>query len=425
MHRKDFLKTGLSILITPQVFNQLNIVSSNKTELINQPPNDKLTTLGGMSIEKLIDFHSDYLLNNYIPNWNRGIDLKYGGFADALAPGQEPDFTKKSMYYQGRALWLFSYLYNNITADKQHLEAAIKGRDFLVNNALLEDFSWVSFLNRKGDKLSGSVDHYGDIYMIMGLTELYKATKNVEDLNIAIQTVYSVIKRLLSPTYQHVNAHGSALEPGTHRLGCLVHLLSVLTPLLRLHQDSTIEMIARYCVRILIERHWLPKHGLFVELLDDQFNQFSFDPINWGGPNLRHFNGWHGIQASFMIMDEALRVNYPPVFRQGMEMGFSTLKKLFIEGKGISAIDNPGYSPGSFKPWNALDDVFVFCLMILEHAHHPLAIQYYNKCFDLYYSNFENYTPKCLLHHPRRFFVSINILNRILKNDGQVTGFLR
>jgi hypothetical protein len=44
--------------------------------------------LGGMSLPDLLKWHQNYLKDIYIPNWERGIDHKYGGFANAISPGQ-------------------------------------------------------------------------------------------------------------------------------------------------------------------------------------------------------------------------------------------------------------------------------------------------------------------------------------------------
>jgi mannose/cellobiose epimerase-like protein (N-acyl-D-glucosamine 2-epimerase family) len=397
---------------------------SNDSE--NNAHQGTLERLGGMSLQGLLDYHHKYLNETYIPNWNRGVDWKYGGFADVLIPGQEPDFERKSMYYQGRAVWIFSYLYNNISHNERHLEAAVKGRDFLIKHALTDDFRWISSVTRKGEHLSEPLDHYGDIYMIQGLTELFKATNDEKDLKLAIQTAHSVMDRLVSPSYQHVDAHGPTLEPGTRRLASWQHFLGALTPLLMVRRDPAIERIARYCVRVIYEHHWIPEYGVLLEVLDDHFRPFTFDAPNWGGNSNRSVSGWHSIEACWMPMDEAVRVNHYPTFRQGMEMGFSTLEKCYVDGKGLVVmLNNPeakSNPEGPFSPWRALDDVLVFCLMVIEHIHDPMAISYYNKCFELYNSKPENFTPQCLLHVPRRFFYSINILNRMIENGGKISG---
>src|SRR5690606_33609240 len=142
-----------------------------------------LESLGGMSLEAKWELHQKYLTDIYIHNWNRGIDLKYGGFTKSLSADKKPDIENKRIYYQGRAIWMFSYLYNHVTGDKRHLEAAIRGRDFIIKSALNSDFRWSSVVSRDGSKhLSEPLDHYGDIYIVQGLAELYKATKDKEDI---------------------------------------------------------------------------------------------------------------------------------------------------------------------------------------------------------------------------------------------------
>lgn len=394
---------------------------------------DTVQQLGGLSLPDLLKYHYNYLKDIYIPNWERGIDHKYGGFANAISPGQEPDFENKGMYFQGRAVWMFSYLYNHITHNKLHLEAAIKGRDFLIKSALTDDYRWASFVSRDGSKrLSEPLDHYGDIYMIQGLAELYIATKDPRDLDLAIKTAISVKDRLLSPTYQHVSAHTEALEPGTRRLPSWQHFLAALTPLLKVSRDPAVEKIARYCVRVICEHHWRPDDGVLLEMLDDNFRPFTFDAPNWGNFYPQGVSGWHSIQACWMVMNDSLRVLHYPTFRKGIEMGISTLEKTYIPTKGMpSDMDHGGLSLSNPKAklnengnvvWGALDDVLVFCLLTIEHSHDPTVINYYNDCFKLYSSKPEKIVTNGLLHTPRQFFYSIEILERIIAREGKVSG---
>lgn len=417
-------------LLLPALSNNLNGFgnrrehSSVAADILN---GRQLDRLGGMTLRELRDYHYDYLMETYVPNWNRGIDRDYGGFANAVHPDREPDFERKGMYHQGRAVWVFSYLYNHITGDERHLEAAVRGRDFLVENALTDDNRWRSFVNRRGEPQSKPLDHYGDIYMVLGLTELYKATDDERDIELAIDTAHSIMDRLVSPSYQHIEAHVTALEPGTRRLPSWQHFLSALTPLLKVRRDPAIEQIALYCVRVMCEHHWQPDSGVLLEVLDDHFRPYTFDVSAWGEVDRSHatISGWHSIQACWMIMDESLRVENPPTYRQGVEMGMSTLEKMYLDGKGLAGLDNPGSKPepeGSFA-WGALDDMLVYCLMAIEHSHNPQAIDYYNRCLALHNSHPEKFVIQGLLHHPRRFFYSIEILDRMIDRDGRISGF--
>jgi len=435
--RRQFLKdnsiAGLGTLsglaLIPDLFAaEMNFQERNKSHA-------GLEQLGGKSLQELLNHHRKYLNDVYIPNWERGIDHQYGGFANAISPGQTPDFEKKGMYYQGRAVWMFSYLYNHITHDKKHLEAATKGRDFLIKSSLNPDYRWTSFVSRDGTKkLSEPLDHYGDIYMMQGLAELYRATNDPRDLDLAIKTAISIKDRLLSPTYQHVDAHTESLEPGTRRLPSWQHFLAGLTVLLNIKRDPVVEKIARYCVRVICDHHWRPEHGVLLELLDDHFRPYSFDAANWGNFQPQGVSGWHSIQACWMVMNDALRVAHYPTYQKGLEMGISTLKKTYIMGKGMPSDMNHGglslsYPGGKLNEdgnfvWGALDDVLVFCLMAIEHTHDPLIIDYYNDCFKVYWSKPDKIVTNGLLHTPRQFFYSIEILQRIIGRQGKVSGLL-
>lgn len=429
MKRKEFMKLGAGVFAVPAM-TDFRGGPANRITFPSAGPvlGGRLDKLGGMTLEELRRFHDQWLRERYIPHWERGVDRQEGGFADLFRPGEEPVFDEKRMYYQARAVWVFASLYNRFTRDDRHLRAAVAGRDFLRRNALTGDDRWISRMNRSGTPLSEPLDHYGDIYMILALAELYKATGEESDLELAKRTARTVMQRLLSPSYQHVEAHVTALQPGTKRLPSWQHFLSALTPLLRVHREPEIERMALYCVRVLCERHWLADYQVLVELLDDHFRPFTFDGSKWGDGGASHgtVSGWHSIQACWMVMDEAFRVGDRPVWGRGVGMGYATLEKMYLEGRGLTSLRNPGARPdphGSFA-WGALDDLLVFCLMVLEHNHDPRAVRYYDSCFELYNSRPELYRIYDLLHHPRRLFYSIEILDRMIARNGAVSGFL-
>src|SRR5690606_12545538 len=101
-----------------------------------------LSQLGGVSLQALLDYHRRYLTDTYIPNWDRAVNEQYGGFANVGVPGRDLNFSKKGMSSPGRAIWMFSYLYNHVTHDNHHFEAVIQGRYFVVKHALMDGHQW-------------------------------------------------------------------------------------------------------------------------------------------------------------------------------------------------------------------------------------------------------------------------------------------
>jgi N-acylglucosamine 2-epimerase len=388
-----------------------------------------VTSIGGKTLQELRDFHRKELFDEYIALWLKsGIDWEYGGsFPEANPTGDPSKSTDKEMYYQGRALWVFSYIYNHFGKDDRFLKAARLTRDFVVKNCR-EGKYWISTFTREGKKLQGSFNIYGDIYMVLGLAEYSRAVNSKEDMDMAVESAYGVMERVVSPEYQHLSGHGGCHEPGTKRLGTWQHFLSSLTPLLRYTTDDGVDMIARMNVRNILERHYRPELGVAFEHLDDLFQPFRNDPRD----GHRVVSGWHSIQAAWMCMDEALRRGQTRMFMDALEMGRMTMEKCWVDGKkfsGLISLSNPEEKPQEPATIDgiatgALDDALVFCLMAIEHTQEAWALEWYDRVFTTGYRNPERWRRRCLLHHPRRLFLSIQILDNMIARGGKASGFL-
>ena len=362
-----------------------------------------VSEIAGHSLEELRDFHKRELFEEYIKLWDwRGIDWKYGGFLPYYDADGNYTTTDKEMYYLGRGLWTFSYIYNHFEKHERHLKAARLAKDFLFKYGRNKRGYWNSLLSQKGKILQGSFNIYGDIYMALGLGEFYKATGDEEARDVAVETVYGVMERIVSPGYQHLYGHGSSHEPGTKRLGTWQHFLSALTPLLKYTEDEGVERIARMCVRNILEYHWDRRRKVMYEYLNHDFKPFPEE-------SLRHVSVWHAIQAAWMCMDEALRRGDVEMFRDALEMGRQMVERAWEYGQKTSG---------------DLDDTLVFTALALEHTHESWAIYWFGKSIDSMYEKPDHWKRTCLLHHPRRLFFCIEILDRMIERKGMVSDFL-
>ena len=433
MRRRSFLTTIAAPGVSLWCDNKAWATGENKNNKpygVSQVNKSAIKEIGGKSLEELRDFHRRELSEEYIKLWDKsGIDWQYGGvFPLVNMEGDPAKVTDKEMYYQGRALWVFSYIYNHFERHERHLKAARLTRDFLVKNCRDRGGYWISKFTRDGKMLQPSFNIYGDIYMVLGLGEYYKATGDKESLALAIESAHGVMDRITSPSYQHSFGHGPTNEPGTKRLGTWQHFLSALTPLLRYTQDDAVDAIARSCVRYMLERHWRPELGVVFELLDDRFEPFRADPHR----NSRFISGWHSIQAAWMTMDEALRRGDTRMFLDSLEMGRMTLEKCWVDGTRFSGLvtrpnpEQPLPDPTSVQdvPSGAIDDALVYCLMAIEHTHETWALKWYERILATGNKNPERWIRRCLLHHPRRLFFSIEILDQMIARGGRVSNFL-
>lgn len=417
-------------------------------------------TIAGTSVEELLAFHRRELFDVYLPPWEeRGIDWEYGGFFRSWTREKFDRDAVKQSYDTGRGFWMSGYFYNNFGKKELHLKAALRCEQFLYEHCRTgTPGHWESTLSREGKPLR-DYDSYeragidGDIYIMQGFTELYRATGRKELLDEAIANAHFIMDTYVSPSWQHLFSHGKGTEPGFKKLETWQHFLGGLTPLARVSHDYGVEMIARACVRNLMERHWLPEYGVFAEYLDDQFNPILPDPEDVyrrfsastrpekcrkiehpereSFDDYRHICAWHSIQAAWICMDEALRIGNRKMFLDAMEMGRLTLEKCWIdddEHGGLSDLDNPEgkaiVNKTGYPTWARLDDTLVFLILSIEHTHSPWALYWYDKVFTMLYKHTERISRNGMLHYPRRFFYSIKSLENMLARGGRVSDFL-
>ena len=76
-------------------------------------------------MEKVYEKFKNELLNSCVPFWlNYAVDEKYGGILNCVDRYGKVYSEDKSVWMQGRAGWMFSYMYNNIDKNPKYLEFA-------------------------------------------------------------------------------------------------------------------------------------------------------------------------------------------------------------------------------------------------------------------------------------------------------------
>jgi len=423
MKRRNFLSklalNGLTFSIMPQVLANVNN-EGDKIYGVAGLSNTVVNRLGGKSLQAMRDFHQKELDNDYLGYWkDHGIDWEYGGvmpYKDLIKgmPYLAKHYYLKQMYFQGRALWTFSYLYNNFGHNEQHLAIAKHTKDFIYKYALNDDYTYASELSPEGKVIQSHSDIDGDFYVALGLTEYYKATGDEEALDRALKTVYKATKTLLAPDFMFYGGWdaGAVYEPGTKFLGIWLHFLNTLIPLAEVTGDQRVEKIAEMCVRNIVEHHWRPERGQFVEMLD-----MNYKPIRGN----HHDTNWHGVQAAWMCMREALRIGDRDLFVDVMGMGRKQLRFGFVEEYENVDINAP---IDKLPRWGALEDYMQFTLLAIEHTHSPWALYWFDKVFRFAYQRPDRFEQYDLLHQPRRLFFNIELLDRMIDRKGRVSDFL-
>ena len=131
---------------------------------------------------------ADVLFENFIPFWEKySPDKLYGGFLCGFDREGNLFHQDKSVWQQGRSLWMFSKLYNEIEHKEKWLEIAKGGYDFINKYCFDENGHMYFKITRDGKPLVNRRYYFSEAFAIMGYVELYLATKDKEIKDRAVK----------------------------------------------------------------------------------------------------------------------------------------------------------------------------------------------------------------------------------------------
>lgn len=142
---------------------------------------------------------SEELLKNCIPFWlKNGVDKEYGGVLNCLDRTGKVYSEDKSVWMQGRAGWMFSYIYNHIEKKQEYLDFAKSCIDFATNYCIDETDGRMYFtVTRDGQPLRKRRYWFSETFYIIANAEYFMATNDVAYLETAkkyFHFVYAMYK---------------------------------------------------------------------------------------------------------------------------------------------------------------------------------------------------------------------------------------
>lgn len=289
---------------------------------------EPIEKLGGEPLTSIRDWYRSELLDRFVPNMDRYVvDHEYGGFMCAveISSGELLSENKRT-WYEGRGLWTYSFLYNNLFKDDGILEIASKSKEFIMRHQPRADLFWPSSFTRDGRILeeagddnpwiSGTGDIYGNLFVAEGLSEYARATADPQCYEIAKKILIDSMAIYGNPTYSYPIDYLSIDAPlikGVRVLGHWMALLRTTTQMLEYRPDRDIELINDQCLDAIMNHHLNPKYILLNEALnydfsepDNEFSQFAYVG--------------HGIETLWMVMFEAIRRKDRKLFQRAGEL---------------------------------------------------------------------------------------------------------
>ncbi len=280
----------------------------------------------------------NYLVNNVLPFWlDNAIDEEYGGIFTCLDREGNVYGYEKSVWFQGRALYIFSLAYNEVEKNEKYLEAAKKIYNFL-GKCGDENGRMFFTVTREGKEIQKRRYYFSETFAAIGCAEYYFASNDDEArkkaemyFDIAYDIYSGKVKS--EPKFNPENASYDALSPS-------MIMLSTAQVLRKLNKEKY-DKVAREAVgKILM--HFTPK-GLLENVSPD--GEFIDTPVG------RTLNPGHSLEAAWFLMAEGVYQNDTKLKKIGKEIIDISMEKGLDNGGIIAFCDCDGY-PASALEWD-------------------------------------------------------------------------
>jgi mannose/cellobiose epimerase-like protein (N-acyl-D-glucosamine 2-epimerase family) len=445
MKRRNFVGLSRALAVSPVVDKWRKVSSFPVVETDGVKAEKKQKKkIAGYSPEELLNQYRIYLFEDFLPFMEKYvIDHELGGFLWNTDRSGRNITTNKRAWYDGRGIWVYSFLYNNFRKDSSYLDTAEKTVNFVLKIKPEDKSLWPPSYTREGKELKDfPIDIYGDLFMAEGLAEFSKASQDVRYLTIAKEILLKCLNLYDSNDFSYYVDYGPEAPaiPAPRIVGHWMVLLRTSFCLLSHGPDNEIESIIRRCIDALMNYHNNPEFDLINEVLNHDLSRSE-------GPFSQFVYAGHVIETMWMIMYEAVRIKDKKLFDSAAEKFKKHVEVAWddVYSGVFRALDNVDSNIWKVDKvlWEQAE-VLIGALYMIEQTGDPWAYQWFEKMYRYVIETYplkkygyplwniggdrkvtfvkegtriENY------HHPRHLMLNILTLERIIKAGSKVVPF--
>ena len=328
------------------------------------------------------------LLDSILPFWMKhSVDQQNGGFFTCLDQFGQVYDTDKFIWLQGRQVWCFAYMYNNIEKKQEWLDIAKHGADFLIKHGRDEEGNWYFSLTAEGKPLVQPYNIFSDCFATMAFAALDKASPSEEYKKIALTTFDNIIARR-----QNTKGKYNKNFPGTRSLknfSLPMILCNLSLELEHIIGKEKVNELVPDIIHEVMEVFYQPKLGLVLENVNVDG---SFADCFEG----RLMNPGHTIEAMWFIMDLGIRLNDKSLIDKAVTIMLNTLEYGWDKEYGgiFYFLDIQGHPPQQLEWDQKLWWVHVEALVALakgfQHTGDLRCKEWFEKVHDYTWSHFKD-----------------------------------
>ncbi len=268
---------------------------------------------------ELREQYYDTLIHNFVPFWESvSPDPVYGGFLCGFMRDGELFLEDKSVWQQGRSLWMFSRLYNEFGRKPEWLEIARSGYDFINKYCFDENGHMYFRVTRDGRPLVDRRYYFSEAFAIMGYVEYYLAKGDGEIRTRAIELFKKFHYYYTTPGCFPPKVNPQTRSTRGHSI--VMIMLNVCQYMRRIDDDPLYDRMIDDSIR-QITRDFLKsdEHALLETVGPDGERLDS--------PEGRLINPGHSMETAWFLMEEAIHRRDPQLMKTAIQINMWALER--------------------------------------------------------------------------------------------------
>ena len=399
----------------------------------------EINKISELNLKKLRDTYMEALLGKFIPNMDTYVvDHELGGFMCSIdIRSRKLISTTKRAWFEGRGIWMYSFLYNNIEKKPRYLEIATQSKDFILKLLPKDGSYYISSFTKEGVPV-GNVegDIYGNLFVAEGLAEYSKALGDKRYFDQAKDIMLKAVARYDRPDFTYAYKAENRLA-GPRILGHWMILLSLSTQMLRQYPDTEIKALADRCVDAIMNHHLNPEFKLLNEALAHDMSPLT-DPVA-----SQYGDIGHGCETLAFVMNYAVLTKDTNLFKRASAEFKRHVDIAWddIYGGHFHVLDNVSTNTWTLNKLRWLqEEILIGAMILIEHTGDEWALNCFARTeayirekyvrpeyafvIDSGDRKMEKHTSVRAehYHYPRQLMVSILAIDRILKRGEKPSG---
>ncbi len=269
---------------------------------------------------KLAQKYEKELMDRVLPFWlEKSQDRQYGGYFTCLNRDGSIFDTDKFVWLQGREIWMFSMLYNNLRKDEAWLACAKQGAEFLKKYGHDGNYDFYFSLTREGAPIIQPYNIFSNTFACMAFAQLAKATGNEEYAHIAEKTFNRILERRDNPKGKWEKSY-----PGTRPMKGFALPMIICNMALEVENivedKKLLESTIKECIHEVIDVFYKPEIGAMVE------NVSAIDGSMIDCFEGRTVNPGHDLESLWFLENLGVRLGDKALIQKAVDISLSVIE---------------------------------------------------------------------------------------------------